>query len=78
MVRPGIYLHGVPARDLEHVVSYLTGDAHDRSKVEFFDGERFLSLNPDLAEELADMTYQRNVVTDALQKTRLTETTSGT
>lgn len=30
-----IHLHGVPARNLDHVISYVEGDAHDRSKVQF-------------------------------------------
>lgn len=41
---PGIWVHGAPARDLEQVESYLSGDAHDRSKVEWFDGSRFRPL----------------------------------
>lgn len=29
-----IWVHGAPARDIRQVVSYLTGDSHDRSKVQ--------------------------------------------
>lgn len=36
-----VYLHGGYARDLAQVVSYINGDAHDRSKIEFFDGAGF-------------------------------------
>ena len=28
------WVHGAPARSFEQVASYLTGDAHDRSKVQ--------------------------------------------
>ena len=38
---PGFWIHGSPARDLEQVESYLRGDAHDRSKVQWFDGQGF-------------------------------------
>ncbi len=35
-----ILLHGVPARNLEHVIEYIEGDAHDRSKVQFLSPEK--------------------------------------
>lgn len=38
---PDMYIHGVPAENVEQVLSYLSGDAHDVSKVQWFDGERF-------------------------------------
>lgn len=41
---PQIWLHGQPARTLEEVIKYLSGDAHDRSKVQFFDGKEFHDL----------------------------------
>lgn len=33
-MKVSIWVHGAPARSLEQVVSYLTGDDHDRSKVQ--------------------------------------------
>lgn len=41
---PGIWVHGTPATSLEQVESYLKGDAHDRSKVQWFNGIRFFDL----------------------------------
>lgn len=41
---PWVWVHGAPARSLKQVVDYLSGDAHDRSKVEFFDGYKFRPL----------------------------------
>lgn len=38
---PAVYLHGVPARDVETVLAALSGDAHDVSKVQWFDGSSF-------------------------------------
>lgn len=38
-----VYVHGGYARNLEQVSQYVSGDAHDRSKIEFFDG---LVLHP--------------------------------
>lgn len=36
------WVHGAPARNLDQVFDYLTSDdAHDRSKVVWFDGKRF-------------------------------------
>lgn len=37
----GIYINGAPARNLDHVESYLNGNAHDRSKITYFDGKKF-------------------------------------
>ena len=31
-----IWVHGAPARCLDQVVKYLTGDVHDQTKVEIF------------------------------------------
>jgi hypothetical protein len=31
-----VWLHGSPARSLEQIMWYLSGDAHDRSKVQIF------------------------------------------
>lgn len=42
--KPGIWVHGAPARDLEQVASYLSGDSHARSKVQWFDGKHFYDL----------------------------------
>ena len=41
--RKSIMTHGIPARDLDTLISYISGDAHDRSKVEWFDGQKFNS-----------------------------------
>ena len=38
---PHIILHGMNARNLDQVASYVSGDAHDRSKVQWFDGNRW-------------------------------------
>lgn len=35
------WVHGIPARSLEQVAQYLSGDDHDKSKVQVFDGETF-------------------------------------
>ena len=40
----GFWVHGYPAHSLEQVVSFLTGDAHDQSKVQWYDGKRFHSI----------------------------------
>lgn len=49
------YVHGLPARSFECVASYLTGDAHDRSKVQVYlpDSGEFLdvALAPDKVKE---------------------------
>lgn len=37
----GFWLHGAPARNLEKLSSYLNGDAHAQSKIEWFDGNKF-------------------------------------
>jgi hypothetical protein len=50
MAHEGIWVHGAPAHDLGQVNGYLTGDAHDQSKVEWFDGETFWNLR-DLVED---------------------------
>jgi hypothetical protein len=38
------WVHGSPARSFEQVAEYLTGDAHDRSKVQVYDGKHFHSV----------------------------------
>lgn len=40
-LRPEILVHGMRARNVEQVMSYLSGDAHDQSKVQWFDGNKF-------------------------------------
>lgn len=40
----GFWVHGMRARDLAEVESFLTGDAHDKSKVQWFDGKKFHTL----------------------------------
>lgn len=35
--------HGVTARNMDQVRSYLTGDAHDQTKVEMFDGSEMVA-----------------------------------
>lgn len=44
MAKPGFWVHGAPARNLEQIESYLTGDEYDRSKVDWFDGKNFHNL----------------------------------
>ena len=41
---PSIWVHGCRARDLKQVESYLSGDAHDQSKVQWYDGNQFHDL----------------------------------
>lgn len=43
-LEPGIWVHDSRARSLEQVESYLSGDAHDQSKVQWYDGDRFHDL----------------------------------
>ena len=43
-VDAGFWVHGVPARNIDQVVSYLTGDAHDQSKVQFYKDGKFYSV----------------------------------
>lgn len=43
----GFWLHGTPARSLDEVLDYLDGDAHDVSKVQWFNGSEFFDLVPD-------------------------------
>ena len=40
----GFWVHGERARSLEQVERYLTGDSHDQSKVQWFDGVTFYSI----------------------------------
>ena len=39
--KPAFFVHGMPARNVEQVLDFLSGNAHDVSKVQFFDGTRF-------------------------------------
>lgn len=41
---PGFWVHGSPAYSLDQVLDFLNGDAHDVSKVQWFNGHRFFSL----------------------------------
>jgi hypothetical protein len=41
---PTIWLHGLPARDLDQVRAYLNGDAHDQSKVQVLVNGHFYNL----------------------------------
>lgn len=38
---PAVHVQGIPARSIDMVLDYLNGDAHDRSKVQFYTGEKF-------------------------------------
>lgn len=40
----GFWVHGSPARSLDEVLEFLNGDAHDVSKVQWFNGNRFFDL----------------------------------
>lgn len=39
-----VFVHDFPATNITQVVDALTGDAHDRSKVQWFDGTNFVSF----------------------------------
>lgn len=40
----GFWVHGMPARNIDQVISYLSGDAHDQYKVRWYDGQDFLTV----------------------------------
>lgn len=40
----GFWVHGTPARSLDQVLDFLDGDAHDVSKVQWFNGEKFFDF----------------------------------
>lgn len=44
---PGFWVHGSPAYSLDQVLDFLNGDAHDVSKVQWFNGHHFFSLVSD-------------------------------
>jgi len=48
---PTLWVHGLPARSLEQVASYLTGDSHDQSKVQVLVGGNFYNLSEMINEE---------------------------
>lgn len=37
----GMYVNGVPARNLEQIQDYLNGNKNERSRVRYFDGKEF-------------------------------------
>lgn len=41
---PQIFVHGTPASSFRQVASFIDGDAHDRSKVQFYTGKNMKSL----------------------------------
>ena len=45
MAKGSLWVHGMPARDLAQVEDFLNGDAHDQSKVQWFDGNRFHDIH---------------------------------
>lgn len=38
----GFWVHGTPVHSISQVLDFLDGDAHDVSKVQWFDGRAFL------------------------------------
>ena len=44
---PGFWVHGLSTDSLETVLSYLDGDAHDVSKVQWFNGSTFFDIASD-------------------------------
>ena len=38
------WVHGMPARNIDQVIDYLSGDAHDRTKVQWHDGKNFITV----------------------------------
>jgi predicted ATPase with chaperone activity len=38
---PEVYVHGARASNLKQVIDFLSGDAHDRSKVQIYANGRF-------------------------------------
>ena len=44
-LKPEVLVHGMRARDIEQVMSYLSGDAHDRSKIQWFNGVKFYNFS---------------------------------
>ncbi|MGZ4745702.1 MAG: hypothetical protein ACXVYY_01330 [Oryzihumus sp.] len=39
-----LWVHGLPARSYEQVAAYLTGNAHDQSKVQVYVGGQFYDV----------------------------------
>lgn len=39
-----VWIHGARARSWDQVIEYLSGDAHDRSKVQIYVNGRFFSI----------------------------------
>jgi len=52
IAQPAIIIHGAAEKSLDRVFPYITGDAHDRSKVQWFDGTRFRNFFADPNEPL--------------------------
>lgn len=44
---PGFWVHGLSTDSLETVLSHLDGDAHDVSKVQWFNGSDFFDIASD-------------------------------